>query len=274
MADEASRPVQGGAAQPTYITNLSLPASGAGVDTAELQAINTKLAAANALITAANAILGNIQGNQEFTIENLGSPIPDGGVMIAGNAGGLLIPLAVAADGSLYIQGAAAHDTAAAGNPLLGGAYASDTPPANVTLADAVRLWAKLNGAQAMFNAYALNSTDDAVQAYPPATALTVATTAYAASLIAKTAPGTLVSLHIYNSKASAQFIQIHNSTTLPADTAVPLMTLTVAASSNLVVTLPLAGLPCTAGIVICNSSTGPTKTIGSADVYITAVMI
>lgn len=47
--------------------------------------------------------------------------------------------------------GDVAHDAVAAGNPLLGGAYASAAAPADVSAdGDAVRLWALRNGAQAI----------------------------------------------------------------------------------------------------------------------------
>jgi len=49
------------------------------------------------------------------------------------------------------VVGDAAHDAAAAGNPLLLGAYASAAAPTNVSAdADAVRLWALRNGALAV----------------------------------------------------------------------------------------------------------------------------
>lgn len=97
--------------------------------------------------------------------------------------------------------------------------------------------------------------------------------TAYEASRILKSGPGTLLSLTGYNSKGSAQFIQLHNSATVPADTAVPIAVLTVATVGNFAFTLPPGGIPFSTGIVVCNSSTGPTKTIGSADTFFTAVV-
>jgi len=100
-----------------------------------------------------------------------------------------------------------------------------------------------------------------------------IASTAYEASHILKATPGTLISLVGYNSKTSAQFIQVHNLATLPAEAAVPSYVFTVPASSNFSLDIPISGAPFTAGIVVCNSSTGPTKTLGSNDCFFSAVV-
>lgn len=100
-----------------------------------------------------------------------------------------------------------------------------------------------------------------------------VSSPAYEASRVLKAAPGTLVSIVGYNSKASAQFIQVHDLATLPADTAVPKYSFLVPAGSNFSLDFPVPGAPFAAGIVVCNSSTGPTKTIGSADCWFSAVV-
>lgn len=91
---------------------------------------------------------------------------------------------------------------------------------------------------------------------------------AYAASAVVKAHPGRLFGLSGYNSKASAQFIQIHDAAALPADTAVPSVFITVPAASNFSIDFGPRGRQFTVGIVVCNSSTGPTKTIGAADVF------
>jgi hypothetical protein len=91
---------------------------------------------------------------------------------------------------------------------------------------------------------------------------------AYEASSIAKASAGVVRAIEGYNSKTSAQFIQLHNSATLPADTGVPDFVITVPASSNFSICFGENGYYCSAGIVVSNSSTGPTKTIGSADCW------
>jgi hypothetical protein len=96
-------------------------------------------------------------------------------------------------------------------------------------------------------------------------------TAAYAASLVVKAKSGVLYGFSGYNSKASAQFVQVHDAAALPADAAVPKLLVTVPASSNFSVDLGLRGRFFANGIVICNSSTGPTKTIGAADCFIDA---
>jgi len=91
---------------------------------------------------------------------------------------------------------------------------------------------------------------------------------AYEASAIVKATPGTIYSVVGYNSKGSAQFIQLHDSATLPANDAVPAMIWTVPASDNFFLDFGEIGRWCEKGIVLSNSSTGPTKTIGSADCW------
>ncbi len=95
-----------------------------------------------------------------------------------------------------------------------------------------------------------------------------VATAAYAASLVLSATPKKLFGLSGYNSKATAQFIQLHDAAALPADATVPVVVFSVPPLSNFSLDYSPNGRSFTTGIVVCNSSTGPTKTIGAADCW------
>ncbi len=92
-------------------------------------------------------------------------------------------------------------------------------------------------------------------------------TTALATSLVVKAVRGTLYGLTGYNNRSSSQFIQVHDAASLPADTAVPVVVFTVPATSSFSLNYD-AGREYQVGIVVCNSSTAATKTIGSADCW------
>lgn len=83
-----------------------------------------------------------------------------------------------------------------------------------------------------------------------------------------------LTSAVILNTNAAAQYVQFHDSNVLPADGAIPEFVLEPAATSDKFVSYPLPGRFFKRGIVICNSSTAGTKTIGAADCFFDAQFI
>lgn len=93
----------------------------------------------------------------------------------------------------------------------------------------------------------------------------------YVANLNVKNTNGVLFGITGYNSLASAQFIQVHDANILPADAAVPTLVFAVAASSNFSLDFGIKGRKFNNGIVICNSTTANTKTIGAANCFIDA---
>jgi len=98
----------------------------------------------------------------------------------------------------------------------------------------------------------------------------TATTAAAAASLVVT--PSTTTNQHLrcfdvvgYNNSASDQYIQLHDTAALPADGAVPVATVLAPAGFQFGLSWT-AGRLFANGIVVCNSSTAVTKTIGSAN--------
>lgn len=72
----------------------------------------------------------------------------------------------------------------------------------------------------------------------------------------------------VYSTKASAQFLNVFDQATLPADGAVPLFSWPLAANNGVGFDWTPTGRRFRSGLVLCNSSTDATKTIGSADTF------
>ncbi len=89
---------------------------------------------------------------------------------------------------------------------------------------------------------------------------------AQSASLQVKESAGTLFGLTVYNNNAGAQFIQLHDAATAPADTAVPAIVFAIPTQTTCTLDLGRYGRRFASGIYACNSSTDVTKTIGAAD--------
>lgn len=89
----------------------------------------------------------------------------------------------------------------------------------------------------------------------------------YENARLVKAGAGKLFGLTGYNS-GGAQFVLLFDAATIPADGAAPVLPVAVAATSNFGLYFGSVGRWFKRGIVVCNSSTGPTKTLGAADCY------
>lgn len=90
------------------------------------------------------------------------------------------------------------------------------------------------------------------------------------ASRVIKSGPGLLCGFTGYNS-GPAQFVQLHDAQQLPADTAVPVVIVAVPAASNFSLDYTNSPRVFVRGIIVCNSTTAATKTIGAANCWFDA---
>jgi hypothetical protein len=94
-------------------------------------------------------------------------------------------------------------------------------------------------------------------------------TAAAASSLIAFTGQGRVMGISVSSTLGAGQFVQVFNASTLPADGAVPLISVPIAATASIGLAFTPGGRWFTIGCVVCNSTTQATKTIGAANCLI-----
>lgn len=99
---------------------------------------------------------------------------------------------------------------------------------------------------------------------------LNATTDALAASKVVKAAAGTLYGVSGFNS-GPTQYIQIHDAAALPANGAVPILPIEVPAGKPFAIDFGAKGRAFATGIVVCNSTTLATKTLGAADSWFDA---
>jgi hypothetical protein len=87
------------------------------------------------------------------------------------------------------------------------------------------------------------------------------------ASAVVKTGPGILYGLTVTNTSASSQYVLLFDATTVPADGAIPLLAKSLPANDAVGFNW-LPGRTFLSGIVVCNSSTQTSKTVGSANCF------
>lgn len=89
---------------------------------------------------------------------------------------------------------------------------------------------------------------------------------ALAASRVIKATAGKLFKLRATNTNVAARNLQVFDSATLPADATVPLISVPMAIGAYVDIDFGIYGRAFANGIVVCNSTTAATKTIGAAD--------
>lgn len=124
-------------------------------------------------------------------------------------------------------------------------------------------------GADGKMHALSLDNAGGVV----PISGTTVKSGAKEASHILKNSAGTLISVTVSNTKASAQFALLFDSATVPSPGAFPLVGYKIAAADARSFDIPITGMAFANGIVVCNSSTQDSLAAGSADCIFLAVV-
>lgn len=218
------------------------------------------------MIAGANRLGGSNEKDLHMINQKEGLAMPDQGTAVGGKGtDGKFYFLAVDSSGSIATVAAA------------GGATAAKQDTGNTSLASIdTKTPANGQATMAASKPVVIASDQTAIPITGSVTnvvsATTVVSTALEASHVLKASAGALVSLQIFNSKASAQYILVMNSATVPADGAVTLLCppIYIAATTYLMLSFDIP-LTASTGISVSNSSTGSfTKTIGAADCIFT----
>ena len=88
------------------------------------------------------------------------------------------------------------------------------------------------------------------------------------ASSVIKAGPGSLYGFIVHNANGGTRWFQIYDSTTVPADGAVPKVSVAIPAGTTVVVNMPFERRWFATGMSWALSSTVATKTIAAADAY------
>lgn len=168
------------------------------------------------------------------------------------------------------------QNSAPSGNPTVVAAELADPSalPANGVAGTVRRMLANLKGVL-LVQQGDLSKDFDSVRVWPSDSTTLISSAALEASKVIKSSAGKLMFLCVYNNKGSSQFIQLHNATALPSNGAVPVLIFQLATVSVQIIPIPAdSGIDFSTGIVVANSSTAATLTIGSADCFFTATFI
>ena len=172
-----------------------------------------------------------------------------------------------------FVQGPAADNAPASGNPVLvGGEY--NATPETYADGDAARLQVDANGYLKVREQYQAGSEDNTNLVSAGVERLLAGVSTYAPTLFTnyganltlnvKAAAGNVYSIHAQNINAALRYIQIHNTATTPAGGAVPLVSFPIPVTGSVFIDhtmLPAGGIYCATGIAFAISTTLATYT-------------
>ncbi len=219
--------------------------------------------AINATLQAGSNIIGNVRIDQTT---------PGTTNAVQANAGTNLNTSLLALEATqVKMPLAQASTTSGQSGPLVQGAVTTAAPtyttgqtnPLSLTVEGRVR--AQIDNSPTVFSQVipAAGTTSQLTRA---------ASTALATSLVVKAGAGRLYSVVITNTRTSSQFIQVHDATSLPSNSAVPIHSFYAPAQTSFSLDETLIGDYYATGITVCNSSTVATLTVGSSDCWFVAL--